>query len=544
MTDITASDVMTDYEEARRAFSWDIPATFNFGSDVVDQWAASHDGPALIALNENDEAQRYAYSDISRLTNRFANVLRSSGVKPGDRVVIMFPRLPYWQIAMVGALKAGAVPIPCIEMLTAKDIAYRVEHSGAVAAATLARNVDKFDGLNDQLKTRISVGAVDGWTDYDEAMTSAAKVFDEATTPAEAPAIMYYTSGSTGLPKGVMHPSRSLYAWRTAGTYWLDLRPDDVIWCTADTGWSKAGTSILFGPWSCGACAFFYDGPFDARRRLQLIQEHKISIFCASNTELNRLLNEDIASFDLSSLRRTVTAGEALSPVVAEKWRNATGCEVAQAYGQTETLMSILTYPNLPAKPGAMGLAAPGVDVEIIDDDGALLPAGEVGNIAIGAPCPQIMSGYWRDDERTKDSYLRTQSGDWFVTGDLGRKDEDGYFFFEGRNDDIINSSGYRIGPLEVEDALMGHDAVQECAVIGIPDSERGEVVKAFIVLKSEVDDHGSLIQDLQSHVKSVTAPYKYPRKIEFVTELPKTLTGKIQRSVLRAIEQESAKTK
>jgi acyl-coenzyme A synthetase/AMP-(fatty) acid ligase len=527
------------YNKFYDGFAWGVPDAFNFAVDVVERWARDGDRPALIWENEAGEVAQYSFADIARLSDRLAHALRQDGVKKGDFVVVMLPRIPEWQIAIVAALKIGAVPIPCIEMLTERDIAYRVEHSGARAAICRAEQVGKFASLGARLKTRISVGHAAGWTSMEEVLRTEVAAVEPARVLAEDPAIMFYTSGSTGHPKGVLHAARALFAWRVSAEFWLALGPQDRIWCTADTGWSKAGTSILFGPWSRGACAFFYDGSFDPKRRLALLAKHRISVYCAPGTELYRVVNEDFGPHDLRALRRTVSAGEAMNPVIAERWRQATGITVSEAYGQTEALMLVLNYPSEPVKFGSMGLPSPGAKIGIIDDEGRELPDDTEGHIALRLPHPQMMLGYWREPERSASLTINAPNGTWYVTGDRAKRDRDGYIWYAGRSDDLINSAGYRIGPMEIENALLEHAAVQECAVIGVPDAERGEIVKAFVVLRADRVSAAGLVEALQNHVKSVTAPYKYPRAIEFVAELPKTMTGKIQRSALRQREKE-----
>lgn len=525
------------YEEFYRSFRWNVPEYFNFGVDVVDRMALEADGPALIAVNQAGDERHYRYCEIARLSDRLAAALRERGVKKGDFVIVMLPRIAEWQVSIVAALKLGAVPIPCIEMLTAKDLQYRVHNSGARAAICRADHVGKFAGVADMLEARLSVGPADGWAELHAAIAEAPGDFEAAAVAAEDPAIMYYTSGSTGNPKGVLHASRGLYSWWVSAAYWLDLSPGDVIWCTADTGWSKAGTSILFGPWARGACALFYDGPFEPRERLRLIERHRVNVYCAPATELMRVAEQDVAAFDLSALRQTVSAGEPVSPAIAGRWRAATGMPISEAYGQTESLMTVLNYPGEQVKPGSMGRPAPGSKVEIIDRRGEILPAGEEGDIALLTPHPQLMLGYWREPERTAGCFVDGPAGRWYVTGDRGVRDDDGYIWYRGRLDDIINSAGYRIGPTEVENALLEHADVAECAVIGKPDAARGEIVKAYIVLRPGCPADARIVKALQDHCKSLTAPYKYPREIAFVDSLPKTLTGKIRRSELRQRE-------
>jgi acyl-coenzyme A synthetase/AMP-(fatty) acid ligase len=525
------------YKEMHAAFSWQVPEFFNFGVDVVDRKAREADDLALIWENAAGDTAAYRFSDIARLTNKLANALRARGIKKGDRLIVMLPRIPAWPISMVAALKIGAVPIPCIEMLTAGDLAFRIEHSEARGVICRASQVSKFEGLTDGLAAKLAIGAAPGWDDFDAAIEAASEQLQPATMAAEDPAVMYYTSGSTGHPKGVVHAARGLYAWRVSARYWLDLSPDDRIWCTADTGWSKAGTSILFGPWSQGACAFMFDGPFVPIERLRLLAKHRITVYCAAATELFRIVNEDVTAFELGALRRTVSSGEAVNPVIAERWERATGLKIAEAYGQTESLMLVLSIPGESIHYGSMGLPSPGSDVDVIDEHGARCADGEEGTVALGVPNPQLMLGYWKDAERTDSCFIDGPAGRWYLTGDRAYRDPHGYMWFAGRHDDVINSAGYRIGPMEVENALLGHPAVQECAVVGSPDAERGEIVKAFIVLRPDYSESDALIAELQAHAKAVTAPYKYPRAIEFIRELPRTLTGKIRRRDLKELE-------
>lgn len=527
------------YAEMCASFRWNVPDHFNFGTDVVDRWAREHDGPALIWCNEAGEERVYSYAEMARLSDRFAAVLQREGVGKGDRIVVMLPRLPEWMIALVAAFKIGAVPVPCIEMLTARDVDYRVRNSEARAVLCRAEQTGKFDSVATEVPVRISVGRAAGWLDMADAMASASERYEPVRVAAEDPAIMYYTSGSTGHPKGVVHASRAVYAWRVSAIYWLDLRPGERIWCTADTGWSKAGTSILIGPWSCGACTLFYDGPFAPKERLRLLAKHRVTVFCAPGTELSRLVNEDVGGYDLSGLRRTVTAGEALNPAVAERWHAATGLRIDEAYGQTEALMVALNYPAEEVRYGSMGLASPGSDLDVIGPDGGRLPVGQEGDLALRAPHPQLMLGYWKEPERLESCFAESPEGRWYLTGDRAERDPDGYLWYRGRSDDVINSAGYRIGPLEVENALLEHEAVQACAVIGAPDPERGEIVKAFVVLRPGCQGTAEMTRALQDHVKAVTAPYKYPRALEYVAELPMTMTGKIRRRALRDRELE-----
>jgi acyl-coenzyme A synthetase/AMP-(fatty) acid ligase len=525
---------MHDYEASHKLFHWEVPPRFNFGADVVDRWAEDPGRLALIWCDEAGAERCYTFADISRLSNRFANLLRSLGIARGDRTLVMLPRLPEWQIAMVGCLKLGAIPIPCIEMLTSNDVAYRIQHSGARGAVTTAGNVAKFDGPW-ALSARVSVGGGrSGWVDFNTGMAASADRFAPEPLDADDPAIIYYTSGSTGKPKGVTHASRALYAWRVSAQYWPALTESDRMWCTADTGWSKAGTSILFGPWSCGSAVLFYHGRFDAKRRFELLAKYRITVFCAAATEFRQLILNNMRGYDLSALRLAISAGETVNPEIIERWSRLTGIALLDGYGQTETLMTVLNYPNMPVKPGSMGRPLPGTEITVVGDDNKIAAPNRPGRLLIRLPNPQVMIGYWKDPELTRASIVRHDGSEWFDTGDIVKMDSDGYVFYLGRSDDLINSAGYRIGPVEVENAVIEHPAVQECAVVGSPDGERGEVVKAFVVLRPGKLASTNLVEEIQEHVKQVTAPYKYPRKIEFVEQLPKTATGKIQRRVLR----------
>ena len=530
---------MDGYERAVAAHRLETPATFNFGAEVVDAWARDASRLALIWCDAQGNERRLTFDDVARASNRVANRLEARGVEKGDRVIVMLPRIPEWQVALTACLKLGAIPIPCITMLTERDVSYRVGNSGATAAITTSAETGKF-GDTAALKARIALGSpCAGWDTW-RSTDAESDVFAAVVVAAEDPVIMYYTSGSTGAPKGVLHAARALHAWRVSAWYWLTLNGEDTMWCTADTGWSKAGTSIYFGPWSQGATVFFYDGPFDARRRFELIERYRVSVFCAAATELRRLVLEDPSDLDLSALRLAVSAGESVNPEIIDAWERLTGVEVLDGYGQTETLMTVLNYPGMPVKPGSMGRPLPGVDAAVLDRHDRLHTRNVRGRLVIRAPNPQLMLGYWKDPERTEAQYVEVAGERWFITGDTVDVDADGYLFYFGRDDDVIGSSGYRIGPQEVENALIEHPAVQESAVVGLPDPDRGQVVTAFVIPAPGFAPGDGLVAELQEHVRRTTAPYKYPRRVEFVDSLPKTVSGKIQRGVLRRLHSES----
>lgn len=525
-------------KSSNETFVWSPPSRFNFATDIVDSWASDQTRLALICVDQTQNETRYTYADISKRSSQLAHLLAQEGLRPGDRILVMLPRIAEWHIAMTAVLRLGAVPVPCITMLTAKDIAYRIQHSGAVGAITRSDDTGKF-AESSALRCRICVGAPpQNWVSVDEA-SQFSDSFPSPATQIDDPAILYYTSGSTGLPKGVTHSSKALWAWANSAIHWLGLNEQERIWCTADTGWSKAGTSILFGPWSQGAAVLLYDGPFDPSYRLKLLQEYDITCYCAAATELRQLVFEDFSDVSLPNLRTTVSAGESVNPETILQWKQLTGSELLDGYGQTETLMTVTNRSGHPIKPGSMGFPLPGVEVAVLTEAGTTEAINAEGELLIKLPNPQVMIGYWDDPKRTEMATKNIDGTRWFKTGDNVRVDEDGYIFYAGRADDIINSSGYRIGPQEVENVLIEHHAVLECAVTGVPDQKRGELVKAWIVLCDGYTGSTELAEELQHHTKVATAPYKYPREIEFVRTLPKTVTGKIKRNALR----ESAET-
>lgn len=525
-----------EYEQLVRSFKWNIPPEFNFATDVVDYWAAN-DKLALICEDRDGGQRHFNFGEISRLSQQLAHVLAALGIGEGDRIATVLPRIPEWQLSVVAALRLGAVVVPCPDLLRPTDILYRLSDANARAVIVNAPNLEKIETIRAQcpeLETVICVGssrggAVDFWSTL-QVQTAR---YVTARRGVDTPAIMYYSSGTTGRPKGVLLSQRALYAWRVQAEHWLDLDADDIISCSSGTGWAFAGTAVLFGPWSRGACAVMYDGPFDPEHRLSLLARHRVSILAAVPTELRMMLTQDLARYDLSHLRHVVTGGERVNPELLERWHMATGVMPYEGYGQTETLISCANMKSLPVRRGSTGKPLPGYRMTVLDESGREADEGVTGVLAIHAQCPSLMVGYWWQPDKTAASY---RSG-WFVTGDLGYRDRDGYFWFVERADDIINSAGYRIGPSDVEMAVLRHAAVAECAVIASSDELRGEVVKAVIVLREGFEPSDELIDSIQRFVKNETAPYMYPRKIEFVEALPKTESGKVRRGELRARE-------
>ena len=520
-------------------FRWEVPDFFNFGRDVVDRFAEEPERPALLWRNAEGSLRRLSFSEVSAASNQFAHLLSTLGVSPGDPVIIMLPRVPEWQIALVGALKTGALVIPCSTILRPKDIRYRAAHSGAVAIVTAGDQIPAVEEVRGEL-TRVShflawMGAErsppDGWTELASALaTQPADGPAGRETRASDPALVYYTSGTTGPPKAVLHDHAYTWSQRYTAEFWLGVRGEDRLWTTSDTGWAKAAYSVIFGPWSVGAEVFMYDGRFEPSRELALLSEIEPRVFCAPPTEFRLLVKQDLSELRLPHLRECVSAGEPLNPEVIRAWRDATGLTIRDGYGQTETILLVGNFPGNPVRPGSMGLPMPGHQIEIIDERGQILAPGEVGDIAVDGSTPSLFREYWKDEAASRGA----RCGSWYVTGDRAYRDEDGYFWFVGRADDVIISAGYRIGPFEVESALIEHPDVLETAVVGVPDPDRGSIVKAFVVLRPGIAGDGRLVQSLQDHVKAVTAPYKYPRLVEFLDELPKTVSGKIRRVELR----------
>jgi acetyl-CoA synthetase/medium-chain acyl-CoA synthetase len=536
---------MTNYEQERATFRLDVPETFNFGFDVVDRWAQDPSKLAMLWVDDAGHSARFTFADIRRKSNRLASALQGLGVRQGDGVMLVLPRLPQWHSIVVGLLKLGAIPMPGTVLLTPKDFEYRINIAEARMVIVDEANAAKVEAVRANCPTLqhfIVLGdARPGWMAYDEALATASETFTPAVTRSTDPALIYFTSGTTGGPKMVLHTHASYpLAHLATGKYWLDLRPEDLHWNLSDTGWAKAAYSNLFGPWLLGAAVFIQHSSarFDAQDTLRLLAQHGITTFCAPPTAYRMMVLEDLRRYNLSRLRHCVGAGEPLNPEVITAWQAGTGLTIYDGYGQTETTLLVANYPCLAVKPGSMGKPVPGFDVAIIEAHrGTVLPPGQEGDIAIRVQ-PQrpigLFQEYWKNPEETAKSF----QGEWYITGDRGLQDADGYFWFVGRADDVIISAGYRIGPFEVESALLEHNAVAESAVVASPDEMRGAVVKAFVVLAPGYQPSATLVEELQEHVKRVTAPYKYPREIAFVTELPKTISGKIRRVELRQREE------
>ncbi|PWU12994.1 MAG: acyl-CoA synthetase [Verrucomicrobia bacterium] len=517
------------------------PLFFNFARDVMDRWARERpDSPALWCVGESGPARtKLSFKELSDHYRRAASFFDELGIQRGDRVLIVLPRVPEWWITVLGLIRLGVVPIPGTPMLTARDIRYRREAADACALITDSEGVAKAEGI--EFRHRIIVGEErPGWVSFAAAIRAADRSFNPPPTRSDDPGLIYFTSGTTGHPKMVLHTQASYgLGHRNTGEFWLDLKPDDVHWCITDTGWAKAAWSCLFGPWQMGACVFAVDsrGKFDAAAALHILAENPITTWCAPPTALRLIVREDLRRYRFPVLRHCVSAGEPLNPEVLAAWKAATGLTIYDGYGQTETTVLIANSRRRgdAVHPGSMGKPSPAYTVALLGDDLREVPVGEEGEIAVQVK-PQRPVGlfreYWQNPE---ENALRFQ-GDWYLTGDRARRDEQGYYWFVGRGDDVIKSASYRIGPFEVESALLEHPEVVEAAVVAKPDAIRGQIVKAFVVVRHESAACDQLKAQLQEHCKRVTAPYKYPREIEFVPELPKTISGKIRRVQLRAL--------
>ena len=522
----------------------DVPERFNFARDVLDELATDPDKLAIWWRDSAGTERKMTFAELCRESRRVCNWLTELGVRRGDVVLVALPGLIEWWVVNVACLRMGAVMCTSPTQLGVDDLAYRLQESEAVCVITdseVATRVDAAFDNRERAPFRVIVGdRREGWASYRDLSAGASDLFDTVDTRADEIALLYFTSGTAGLPKIAAHTHVSYpLRHRDTGVFWLDLHDGDLHWNLGDTGWAKAGWSSVFGPWNQGAAVFVVHAPrFDPHRTLELLASYPIDTMCAAPTVYRRLLLEDVKSVGPLELRHCVAAGEPLDAETLERWREVTGITIRDGYGQTETSLLVASVASIEARPGSMGKPVPGYDVQIINDAGNVLPADQEGDIAVRVAPERplgLFAGYWKNPEATAAAFR----GDWYLTGDRAYRDDDGYFWFVGRADDVIITSGYRVGPFEVESALLEHEAVAEAAVVSSPDEVRGEVVKAFVVLKPGHSPSDRLVADLQAHVKATTAPYKYPRRIEFLDSLPKTVSGKSLRAALREAEWE-----
>lgn len=540
----------TSQEDYANNLEFIIPDNFNFAYDVMDEWAKEQPNKlALLWTNDEGECIRFSFKDIKEQSDRAAAYLMSLGIGSGDIVMLILKRRYEFWLAMLALHKIGAVAIPATHMLTTHDIVYRNNRASvkAIICAGEEYIMEQVIGSKAEsptLKTLVSIGPrqAEGFHDWHKEWMDAPTFVRPGKNNNDDTMLMYFTSGTSGEPKMVAHDYLYALGHLTTGVYWHNLAPDSIHLTVADTGWGKAVWGKFYGQWFAGAAVFVFDHEkFTADKILRQIEKYHITSFCAPPTVYRFLIHEDFNNYDLSSLRYCCTAGEALNPAVFDKFKSLTGIALMEGFGQTETTMTLGTMPWTTPKPGSMGLPNPQYDIDLIKPDGTPCEDGEKGEIVVRVNNTKpvgLFKCYYRDEELTK----KVWHDGLYHTGDVAWRDEDGYYWFEGRIDDVIKSSGYRIGPFEVESALMTHPAVVECAITGVPDEIRGMVVKATVVLhkdwKAKAGDE--LIKELQNHVKHVTAPYKYPRIIEFVDELPKTISGKIRRVEIR--EKDKAK--
>jgi acetyl-CoA synthetase len=541
------------YEDFYEHFSLSIPGNFNFAYDVVDELAVERgDDRALVWCDELGAEAEFTYRDMKRLSDKAANVLRDAGIGKGDPVMLILKRRhEYWPV-LLALHKLGAVAIPATHLLTTKDIVYRcgmADIAGIVCVddREVIRRVDEADAkLKTPLRLKAFVRSVHAagepaaspaWADFNALAAAAREAFVRPVQKCvnSDTMLLYFTSGTTGMPKMVRHDFAYPLGHILTAKYWQQVQDGGLHLTVADTGWAKAAWGKIYGQWICGSAVFVYDyDRFVPSAMLETIARHQVTTFCAPPTIYRFFIKEDLSAYDFSSLTHCSVAGEPLNPEIYEQFKAATGLKLREAYGQTELTVTLATFPWLKPKPGSMGKPTAGYDIDLVREDGSSCDMGEEGQIVVRTDRRKpagMFGGYYRDEALTESVW----HGGIYYTGDMAWRDEDGYYWFVGRSDDVIKSSGYRIGPFEVESALLEHPSVLECAVTGVPDPIRGMVVKATVIPAKGWTASEELKLELQNHVKKTTAPYKYPRIVEFVTELPKTISGKIRRVQIRA---------
>lgn len=538
------------YEDFKSGFKVNIPDNFNFAYDVVDETAIhSPEKLAMVWCDDNGNEAVFTFGQMKYYSDKAANFFRSAGVRKGDPVMLILKRHYEFWFCTLALNKIGAVTIPATHLLSTKDIIYRnnaadIRMIVCIPDPLVIEHIEEAESASPTLQKKVVVGIErEGWLNFTEGMEKSPETF---VRPAGAEAtsnndimLLYFTSGTTGMPKMVNHDFIYPLGHILTAKYWQKVEDNGLHFTVADTGWAKSAWGKIYGQWLSGSAVmtFNYD-KFVPKRLMEVIEKYKVVTFCAPPTIYRFLIKEDLSNFDLSHLKYCVVAGEPLNPEVFKQFYDQTGIKLMEGYGQTECTVAVATYPWMNPKPGSMGKPSPGYDIEIIDDDGNPCEVGNEGEIIIRTHSEKpvgMFNGYFRDDQLT----AKVWSDGIYRTGDMAWYDEDGYFWFVGRADDVIKSSGYRIGPFEVESALMEHPAVLECAITAVPDPDRGQIVKATVVVSRNYHPGEELARELQEHVKKVTAPYKYPRIVEFVTELPKTISGKIRRVQIRDDDRE-----
>jgi len=522
-----------------------IPENFNFAFDVVDDIALkTPDKVAMVWCNDLGEEAVFTFGQMKKYSDKAANFFLSAGIGKGDPVMLILKRRYEFWFCTLALNKIGAICIPATHLLSTKDIVYRsnaadIKMIVCVPETEVIQHVEEAQGKSPTFKLKALIGEDrDGWMNFNSGMEGSSEEF---VRPVGKDAIcnedimlLYFTSGTTGMPKMVNHNYIYPLGHILTAKYWQNVQDNGLHFTVADTGWAKSAWGKLYGQWLSGSAVMTYDfDKFVPKNMMEVIERHKVTSFCAPPTIYRFLIKEDLTKFDLSALKYCVVAGEPLNPEVYKQFLEATGIRLMEGYGQTECTVALATYSWMEPKPGSMGMPSPGYRIDLIDDERNSCEIGEEGQIVIYTdqkPPVGMFNGYYRDEILTQ----KVWHDNIYYTGDMAWRDEDGYYWFVGRADDVIKSSGYRIGPFEVESALMEHPAVMECAITAVPDPDRGQIVKATVVLSKNYQASDELAKELQEHVKKVTAPYKYPRIVEFVTELPKTISGKIRRVQIR----------
>lgn len=541
------------YEDFKKNYRVNIPESFNFGFDIVDGWAREKkDNRALVWCDDHGEEKTFTFEDMSRLSNRAANYFTSLGVKKGSVVMLILRRRYEYWICATALIKIGAILIPGTLQLTTKDLVYRANAASIEMFICLKDDfvISQVEGAVPKAETVkhliLANGYREGWENLHDGMDRSSEVFERPTGESanRNTDIMqiYFTSGTTGMPKMVCHNFVHPLGHIVTAGYWQCVEENHLHMSVSDSGWAKFGWGKIYGQWICGATVFAYDmDKFIPSTLLSMIEKYKLTTFCAPPTMYRFMLQEDVSSYDLSSVKRWCTAGEPLNPEVVKKWKEFTGHVIAEGFGQSEGTVLVANFPWFTPKPGSMGKPSPIYNICLINSDAKEAEDGEEGEMVImdldKAYPVGLFTGYYNDEELTRESI---GSGSYNMK-DVAWRDSDGHFWFVGRHDDVIKCSGYRIGPFEVESAMLTHPSVVECAITAAPDPVRGQVVKATVVLAKGYEPTEELIKELQNHVKRTTAPYKYPRIIEFVQELPKTLGGKIKRAQIRNADEKKA---
>ena len=532
-----------NYQKEYQKWKWNIPEYYNIGYDCIDKHTKTEkkNKIALYWENEKEETDKFTYNEMKNLTDKFGNALKNLGFKKGDRFLIRLPNIPEFHVSFLGGAKIGAVPIPSSVMFRAHEIEYRINDSGSRAVITTSKYVKTVNEIKDKCPTLKNIIIVDDAYDdqllYQDLMNKASRKLDIENTKSKDMAFFCYTSGTTGDPKGAVHLHRWVQGNDPSVLFWQKAKDDDLLAHTGDLNWIfPLGNGFLY-PWRHGFSTFIYDGRFNPQKWFELIEKYKITNLASVPTAYRMFVavNDAEKKYDLSCLNHCISAGEPLNPEIIKIWKKRFGLEIYDGIGMTEIMVYLSNFEGMKIKPGSCGKPQPGKICEIVNHKGRILPQGEPGVLAIKKSDPGLFKEYWNKPDRTKKSF----KNGWFLTGDILYKDKDGYYWFSGRDDDLIMAAGYRISPFEVESAIISHPEVLECAVVASPDKLRGVIVKAFVILHNKIKASDSLIKEIQEHAKMVAAPYKYPREIEFVDELPKTQSGKIKRKELRELENE-----